>query len=256
MVEKLGFKSVSFAWLDVDEKELKGGKRAILRNISFSIGPREVFIIAGPSGSGKSTVLRLANRLLIPTGGTVFLDSLDTLELDVTQLRRRVGLVQQTPALFEGTVLDNIMFGPRLNRDETGAMSYEEEKRQVVECLGMAGLSGDFIERKTAELSEGEKQRVAIARVLANQPEVLLMDEPTASLDPSATLAIEKHVRHLTFEHGLSVLFVTHDVDQAKRIGDRGLLLVDGQKVDEGPLPKLFDSPSNDQTKAFVNGNL
>ena len=82
------------------------------------------------------------------------------------------------------------------------------------------------------------------------------MDEPTASLDPSATLAIEKRVKHLTYEHGLSVLFVTHDVDQAMRIGDRGLLLVDGQKADEGPLPALFDAPSNDQTEAFVNGSL
>jgi len=256
MAERLGFSSVSFARLTLDNnRKAAAEKRAIIRNVSFSVKVGEIFIIAGPSGSGKSTLLRLANRLLVPTDGTVRLDGLDISELEVTALRRRIGLVQQTPALFPGTVLENVLYGPRLSRPDRGRAT-PKERELVLRSITLAGLAESFLDRNTDQLSEGEMQRVAIARVLANQPEVLLLDEPTASLDPTSTLTIEKHVRMLKEREQIAILFVTHDVEQAKRVGDRGILLVSGQVVDEGPLPKLFTEIRNDTTRAFVSGEL
>jgi len=258
MAEKLGFRSVSFARLELSRKAKEPpNKRAIIRNVSFSVKVGELFVIAGPSGSGKSTLLRLANRLLVPTTGTIRLDGQDISELEVTALRRKVGLAQQSPALFPGTVLENVLYGPRLaNPERAGQPDYGEEHMLALECLSLSGLDDGFSSRKADKLSEGEMQRVAIARVLANQPEVLLLDEPTASLDPTSTLTVEKHVQRLKEVQEIAILFVTHDVEQAKRIGDRGILLVDGQIVDEGPLPKLFIEPKNETIYAFVNGRL
>ena len=125
-----------------------------------------------------------------------------------------------------------------------------------IRCLRSVGLDDSFLSRQSDQLSEGEMQRVAIARVLANQPEVLLLDEPTASLDPTSTMTVEKHIKGLKEVQEIAILFVTHDVEQAKRVGDRGVLLVNGQIVDEGPLPKLFTDPKSEATRAFVNGEL
>ena len=257
MAEKLGFRSISFARLELTKKTREPpDKRAIIRNVSFSVKVGELFVIAGPSGSGKSTLLRLANRLLVPTTGAIRLDGHDITELEVTALRRKVGLVQQAPALFPGTVLENVLYGPRLATGELGQIANTDETDLSIKCLRLAGLDDSFLSRKADELSEGEMQRVAIARVLANQPDVLLLDEPTASLDPTSTLTVEKHVQRLKEVQKIAILFVTHDVEQAKRIGDRGVLLVNGQIVDEGPLPKLFSDPKNGTTCAFVNGKL
>jgi len=252
MAERLGFRSVSFArlTLDNDQKTPLVEKRAVIRRVSFSVKVGEIFIIAGPSGSGKSTLLRLANRLLVPTTGAV-----DISELEVTTLRRRIGLVQQSPALFPGTVVENVLYGPRLSRADRGSVTLKE-RELALRSIALAGLAESFLDRNAEQLSEGEMQRVAIARVLANQPEVLLLDEPTASLDPTSTLTIEKHVRMLKESEQIAILFVTHDVEQAKRIGDRGMLLVSGQIVDEGPLPNFFAEIRNEATRAFVNGEL
>ncbi|MBN2208259.1 MAG: phosphate ABC transporter ATP-binding protein [Candidatus Coatesbacteria bacterium] len=258
MAEKLGFRSVSFARLELSKgpKETPS-KRAIIRNASFSVRAGEIFVIAGPSGSGKSTLLRLANRLLIPTTGTIRLDGLDISELEPTALRRRVGLVQQTPALFLGTILENVLYGPRLAIGGRTQLADSDEAELPMKCLESVGLDDSFLSRRSDQLSEGEMQRVAIARVLANEPEVLLLDEPTASLDPTSTLTVEKHIKRLKDAQEIAILFVTHDVEQAKRVGDRGALLVNGQIVDEGPLPKLFTDPAeNETTRAFVNGEL
>ena len=257
MAEKLGFRSVSFARLELNEEgRTPPGRRAIIRNVSFSVEVGETFIIAGPSGSGKSTLLRLANRLLTPTAGVIHLSGQDTSYLDVTTLRRKVGLVQQTPALFAGSVFENVLYGPRLANPERAQLDASQENELASECLFLAGLDDAFLSRKTDELSEGEMQRVAIARVLANRPEVLLLDEPTTSLDPTSTLTIERQIKQLRMTQDIAILFVTHDVEQAKRVGDRGILLVDGQIVDEGSLPRLFLDPPNETTRAFVNGEL
>jgi putative ABC transport system ATP-binding protein len=175
--------------------------------------------IVGPSGAGKSTLLRLLNRLADPAGGVVRYRGRDLCDLDVLALRRDVGLVPQLPALLEGTVADNVIYGPRLARRDA----------DVAGSLSLAGLDPGFGARRADALSVGEQQRVMLARTLALGPSVLLLDEPTSALDDATTAAIEKTLGDLRDRIGLSFVLVTHDVDQAARLAHRILVLEHGE---------------------------
>lgn len=191
--------------------------RVVLRDLSAALTDGATGIV-GPSGIGKSTLLRLLNRLADPVAGTVRYRGRDLRELDVLQLRREVALVPQLPALLDGTVADNVQYGPRLaNR---GA--------DVRENLRLAGLDPSFAERRTDALSVGEQQRVMLGRVLALRPSVLLLDEPTSAVDEAAKGAIEDTLRELRDRLGLSFVLVTHDLHQAERLADRLLVLEPG----------------------------
>jgi putative ABC transport system ATP-binding protein len=187
----------------------------VLRDVSLSIPPGSTALL-GPSGSGKSTLLRLLNRLADPDEGTVRFHGTDVRELDPLELRRRVGLVPQLPAPVPGSVADNVEFGPRLvGRD----VDPEPPIR-------LAGLDPSFLERDASRLSVGEQQRVMLARTLALEPEVLLLDEPTASLDAAATTAVEEALRNL---RDVSLVLVTHDAGQADRLAERTFHLEEGR---------------------------
>lgn len=178
---------------------------------------RGVTAVIGPSGSGKSTLLRLCNRLECPTEGTVRFRSDDVAGVDPQRLRRRVGMVFQVPTPFPGTVRDNLEVAePELSDGDARA------------ALERADLPGDFLDRVTDELSAGEAQRVCLARTLATRPEVLLMDEPTSSVDPRSRHALEDMTTALARD-GVPVLWVTHDHVQARRIADHVLVLVAGK---------------------------
>ena len=173
--------------------------------------------IAGPSGSGKSTLLRLLNRLADPDAGTVRYRDRDVRDYDVLALRREVGLVPQLPALLDGSVADNVRFGPRLaGRDA-----------DVAGALARAGLDASFADRRADRLSVGEQQRVMLARALALDPKVLLLDEPTAALDERSRDAVERTL--LDLRSHVSFVLVTHDRAQAERLADRTLWLEDGR---------------------------
>lgn len=224
-------------------------KITVLKNISVEIRPKEVFTVVGPSGSGKSTLLRLLNRLEDFSEGSIFLDAQNIKETDVITLRRKVGLVFQVPILFDDTVERNILFSLSL-RGETNLKGVAEK------YINLVGLDRNFLSRNSNELSVGEKQKISIARALASEPEVLLMDEPTSALDPTATWNIENLILDLKSKIGLTIIFVTHDIEQAKRVGKRGMLLVNGEKIEEGKIPDLFENPQNVITKKFVDGIL
>lgn len=182
--------------------------------------------IVGPSGVGKSTLLRLLNRLADPTAGTIRYRGRDLREYDVLELRREVGLVPQLPALLEGTVADNVLYGPRLAKQDA----------DVAGNLRLAGLDPAFEPRRADALSVGEQQRVMLARTLALQPSVLLLDEPTAALDDTTKAAIEGTLRDLRERLGLSFVLVTHDLDQAARLADRVLVLESGALREAPPV--------------------
>uniref|UniRef100_A0A0C9S0N0 TSA: Wollemia nobilis Ref_Wollemi_Transcript_30094_1058 transcribed RNA sequence n=1 Tax=Wollemia nobilis TaxID=56998 RepID=A0A0C9S0N0_9CONI len=196
----------------------------ILKGVSVDICKGTVVGVIGPSGSGKSTFLRSLNRLWEPPLDSVFLDGADITMLNVLALRRRVGMLFQSPALFEGTVADNVRYGPALR----GKKLSDEE---VTELLSLADLDPSFAAKHGSTLSVGQAQRVALARTLANEPEVLLLDEPTSALDPISTEHIEKSIVRLRAK-GMTVVMVSHSVKQIQRIADVVCLLVDGEIVE------------------------
>ncbi|WP_290818491.1 ATP-binding cassette domain-containing protein [Halovivax sp.] len=188
------------------------GERVVDR-VSLAVRAAEVLTIVGPSGAGKSSFLRLLNRLDEPTEGTVFLDGTNYRELDPGTLRRRVGLIPQQPALRPGTVFENATLAFRV-RDEP------VDDERIERLLAAVELDG-YAERDVERLSGGERQRVSIVRTLANEPEVLLLDEPTSSLDDGTESRIETLLAGLIDDYDLTCVLVTHDTDQARRLGDR-----------------------------------
>ena len=198
----------------------------ILDRVSLDVASGETVAIVGPSGAGKSSLLRLLDRLDEPTGGTVYLDGTDYRTLDPRTLRKRVGLVPQNPALRAGTVRENVTIGPRLRGE-----SVSEER--LVDLLGAVGLGG-YADRDASDLSGGEAQRVAIARTVINDPAVILLDEPTASLDSAAEAEVERLLADLLASGERTVVLVTHDERQAERLADRVARMADGRIVAVG----------------------
>ena len=204
----------------------------LVADVSIEVRAEEVFVVFGPSGSGKSSLLRLLNRLDEPTGGTVYLDGTDYRTIDPRTLRRRVGWVPQRPTLIEGTVAENVAWGPTL-RDEP------VDEARLHELLDRLGLSG-FADRDADRLSGGEAQRVAIARTLFNDPDVVLLDEPASSLDAAAADRVESLLADVMAAYALTAVLVTHDADRARRLGHRGVRLRDGGGVETGSLDALL----------------
>ncbi len=203
---------------------LEVGGRQILHDVTDHLHEGRCMAIVGPSGSGKSTLLRLLNRLAEPTAGRVLFRGTPVRDLDVIELRRRVGLVAQVPTLLTARVRDEL---------RVGAPSLDEPAARVL--LDRVALSGDFLDRATEGLSGGEAQRVCLARALAVGPEVLLLDEPTSALDAASADAVDAVIRDLV-RGGLSAVLVSHDLDRAGAVADDVLVLRDGRLVARGEI--------------------
>jgi putative ABC transport system ATP-binding protein len=193
----------------------------LLADVDAQVEAGSITVLVGPSGSGKSTLLRLGNRLDIPTDGRVLLDGVDIAAIDARELRRQVAMVFQRPVMFPGTVADNFRVADQ-----------EVSIGTMVGVLGSVGLDETFLDRTGDDLSGGEAQRVCIARALLTHPKILLMDEPTSSLDPSSRLAIEELARGLA-GGGLAIMWVTHDHAQMARLADRVVVLREGRRLEE-----------------------
>jgi ABC-type cobalamin/Fe3+-siderophores transport system ATPase subunit len=204
--------------------------KLVLRDLTARL-PVGASSIVGPSGSGKSTLLRLLNRLADPDEGTVVYEGTDVRERDPLELRREVSLVPQLPALIDGTVHDNVAYGPRLAGRSFDARS----------CLELAGLDPAFEDRDAGKLSVGEQQRVMLARALALDPRVLLLDEPTSALDRAARDAVEATLHGLRARTSISIVVVTHDMDQARRLADYVVRIESGRAAAQGPIDEVLD---------------
>jgi ABC-type multidrug transport system ATPase subunit len=188
------------------------GGREVLRNISFALPRKRSIAVIGSSGSGKSTLLRAINRLIEIDGGAIYLFGQDTSLLGPISLRRTVVLVPQKPEMFPGSVYKNLRYAMDLKS--------KYDKKKIMNALTDAGLDSSFLYRDAKKLSVGEQQRVAIARALTLEPEVLLLDEPTSALDTKLTRRFEATIKRLKRSRGLSIIWVTHDLAQARRVGD------------------------------------
>jgi putative ABC transport system ATP-binding protein len=208
-----------------------------------------VQMIVGPSGSGKTTLLRLLNKLETPDRGKIFYNQVDLASVSSRQLRKEIGMVFQTPALFRGTVIDNIVFGPRLFDDHVSVAMAEK-------YLNVVGLTGIELSRNIDTLSVGQQQRVSFARALANEPKVLLLDEPTSALDPSAAKNLLDLVQKINRQFGISIIMVTHVMEHARRISDTICLLHEGRIIESGPTATFFDNPETEIAKKFIAGEL
>lgn len=222
------------------------GEAEILRGVTFAVQAGEVFSVVGPSGAGKSTLLRTINRLVESTAGNIFLDGAPIEEINPLELRRRIGMVFQLPALFGDTVEDSVLYGVRL----AGKCA------DVERLLGLAGLAPSLTSRNPQSLSVGQQQRVSIARALALEPEVLLMDEPTSALDQVARQRIEDLIGQLNRELGLTIVVVSHALDQVERIADRVVLLIDGRSEGEWSKEEFFGKAVGEKARRFVEGEL
>ena len=222
--------------------------RAVLSIPFLEIMRGEILAVVGPSGSGKSTLLRLLNFLEAPNTGTIQFDGQQIGKALPIETARRVTTVFQQPILLKRSVAANIEYGLKLRGQklEVSVLDYWLDR------LGLPELR----DQKGSKLSAGEAQRVSLARALALRPEVLLLDEPTANLDPYNVGLIEKIVREENGKHGMTVVLVTHNIFQAKRLADRTALLLGGDLVETAVSHQFFTSPADKRTAAFVQGKI
>lgn len=253
-----GEKPTKFEIVDLD---FYYGPSKALSDISIVIREQEITALIGPSGCGKSTFLRCLNRMndTIPytrLEGRVLLDGEDIYQsdLDPVDLRQRIGMVFQEPNPFPQTVFDNVAYGPRILGMVNSRVDLEDIVEQSLQRAALWDEVRDDLNQNALELSLGEQQRLCIARVLAVQPEVILMDEPTSALDPIATLEIEDLMSDLKSE--FTIVVVTHNMQQAARVSDKTGLFWLGELVEFDETSKIFTRPEDPQTEAYVTGRV
>ena len=236
------------------------GKKQALKDITMAVPPRSVTALIGPSGCGKSTFLRSINRLndLIPGirhEGELCLDghSIYDPSLDVVALRQRVGMVFQRWNPFPKSIYENVAYGPRINGLGNGASLDEIVERSLRRAVIWEEVK-DRLRTSALGLSGGQQQRVCIARALANQPELLLLDEPASALDPSSTQRIEELLYELKRE--LTIIIVTHNLQQAARASDYTAFFFTGELVEFGQTEQIFTSPREERTDAYITGRF
>jgi len=246
--------------LEARDLSLWYGAHQALRSVSLSIRDRQITAIIGPSGCGKSTLLRCFNRMndLYPPiryEGSILVDGRDVVgnRVDLVDLRRRVGMVFQRANPFPMSIFENVAYGPRLY----GVRDRRRLEAIVESALRRAALWNeirDRLGRSALGLSGGQQQRICIARALAVNPEVLLLDEPASALDPVATAKIEELL--LAIKSEVTVVIVTHNMQQAARISDRTAFMMQGELVEEGPTQTLFTQPKQRLTEDYITGRF
>ncbi len=224
------------------------GERKVLQDLNLSIGKGEVFALIGPTGAGKTTLLRIIDLLEVPGAGEIYFDGkcIPRSGKQRFEIRRRMSFIHQKPQVFNLSVYDNVACGLRWRGERKNRIA-----EKVDHILEMVGLEG-YKNRNARTLSGGEAQRVALARSLVLEPEVLLLDEPTANLDPVSTAKIEQLISYVARRHNTTMIMATHDMSQGQQLAVRIGVLLDGRLAQTGNVTDIFRSPQNEQVAHFV----
>lgn len=251
MEAKISIQNVTYTYADGTEA---------LRNISFDVRPNEVFVLFGPARSGKSTLLRLLNRLSDLTEGAEFrgvitFNGADIFDraTDVYNLRRRISMVFAIPTPLPGTIRENLIYGPQM----AGVRERRVLDQRVEHSLQQAALWDevkDRLDTSAMALSGGQKQRLCLARSLAMEPEVILLDNPTSGLDPLSTAVVEETLRDLRERY--TIIMVPHSVQQAARVADRAGFLLDGELIEVAQAERMFLHPQHKRTEDYITGRF
>jgi len=249
--------------LDIKNLNFYYGSFRALKDINIEIPENRITAIIGPSGCGKSTFIRSINRMndLIPNvhaSGNVYLEGENLLELDVVNLRKRIGMVFQRPNPFPKSIFDNVAYGPRMHGEKDTNTLAEIVERSLVQAALWDEVK-DNLDKSGLALSGGQQQRLCIARALAVEPEIILMDEPASALDPIATLKIEDLIQ--TLEEHYTIVIVTHNMQQAARSSDYTAFFNMGEDragylVEFGPTEALFTNPKEKITEEYITGRF
>lgn len=236
------------------------GNHLALRNVSLDIPRNQITVIIGPSGCGKTTLLKSLNRFLELSDGTrlsgqVFIDGEDIYApgVDVTEIRKKVGLLAQRPYPLPMSIYDNVAYGLRIHRLKTGR-DLDRAVRHYLEAAGLWEEVKDRLHQPASRLSIGQQQRLCLARGLAVEPEILLGDEVTSALDPISAQHIEK--RLLELKQNYTIVLVTHILRQAKRLADYVVFMYMGEVIEVGPAAEVFTNPRQERTRAYLEGQF
>lgn len=256
--------------IEVKSLSVSFGSHQVLRDINLTIPDRQIVAIIGPSGCGKTTLLKSLNRLLdlnedVSVAGDIFVDGENIYApgMDVTVLRKKVGFLPQRPYPLPMSIFQNVAFGPRIHGLDASRSASDEKAGKkdmsalVEHYLRLAGLWEEVKDRlhaPAAKLSIGQQQRLALARVLSIEPEVILADEPTSALDPISAKLVETQFRILKKDY--TIILVTHILRQARRLGDYIVFLYMGDLVEHAPAAQFFSSPRDEKTRAYINGEI
>lgn len=245
--------------LSIQKLNVWYGKNHSLKDITVEMPAHQITAIIGPSGCGKTTLLKSLNRLLdlqeqVRIQGKVFFDGANIYETgtDVTEVRTRIGLLAQKPFPLPMSIYDNIAYGPRIHGMNNGSL--DDLVRSRLQDVGLWDEVAERLKAPATGLSVGQQQRLCLARALAVEPEILLCDESTASLDPISARGIEKLLQKLKERY--TVIMVTHDIDQARRLADYALFMWLGELIEAGPAEQFFAQPKQPLTQAYLNREI
>ncbi|QKY71440.1 phosphate ABC transporter ATP-binding protein [Lentibacillus sp. CBA3610] len=220
----------------------------ILKSITGSVPEGKITTLVGPSGAGKTTLFKLCNGLQSPDSGNIFVKGKQIDHYEPVELRRSVGIALQKATMISGSVRENLELPLKLQESE---LAVDRAK----ELLNMVGLDDTFLQKKTKDLSGGQRQKLSIARTLVNRPDILLLDEITSSLDSVSRQDIEELIIKINNQNGTTILWITHNLQQALSIGDYTWVMMDGEVVETGE-SSFLRNPQNDRVKQFVRGEI
>jgi tungstate transport system ATP-binding protein len=232
----------------IEDLNLAFGGKEVLKNINLQILRGEIFALVGPSGAGKTTLLRIMDFFERPGKGNLKFNGMET--SGIANIRRRMSLLFQTPAIFNRSVFENVAYGLKVRGIDKKII-----EKKVSEALSIVGLSG-LENQKAPTLSGGEAQRMAFARAIVYDPEILLLDEPTANLDPANVMKIEDIIKWLREEKNTTILLATHNIPQVRRLADRVGILINGELIEVNSKDAIFKDPRDKRSEAFLKGEM